>query len=335
MNKSFNISRIIKILPSFLLLLLLTQSICCLVSAEVEVIMGSEKLGSAGEVESFASSSASSYERAPRIMREGKVEVVYGEEILPEKPKPLMPSESSIRATEGINTANITSMPNIEDPVIKREDDKITKMLLEELQREQVPSIEAHKTVTAKFTPIDISLIKSPFKKYFSVPQVEASIKELNYKGNYRVEGAREKLKYYEPLFKKIFIEEGVPTDLIALGFVESSYNTGALSGAGARGIWQFIPSTGKAFGLVYPEDYADPLKSTRAAARYLKYLHGQFDDWLLAIAAYNAGENRVRQAMKDAKGERDFWVLSFYLPSETQKYVPNVISAITILGNG
>jgi soluble lytic murein transglycosylase-like protein len=162
-------------------------------------------------------------------------------------------------------------------------------------------------------------------------PQVMASMNQLN-SGNKRIDIAKQRLQYYQGVFEKIFSEEGVPSELISIGFVESTYNPSALSPSGARGIWQFIPSTGKIFGLNSADDFADPVKSTRAAAKYLKRLHKRFGNWLLAIAAYNAGDGRVQQAINMNNGNKDFWELSKHLPQETRNYVPRVIAATTIV---
>lgn len=165
-------------------------------------------------------------------------------------------------------------------------------------------------------------------------PQVLVSINQLQAKGNSRVSTAKQRLQYYQNIFEKIFEAEGVPLELISIGFVESTFNPSAVSPAGARGMWQFIPSTGRSFGLNTNEDFLDPIKSTKAAAKYLKKLHGRFGDWLLAIAAYNAGDTRVQQAINMSNGNKDFWEVSRYLPNETRNYVPRVLAATTILSN-
>jgi membrane-bound lytic murein transglycosylase D len=131
--------------------------------------------------------------------------------------------------------------------------------------------------------------------------------------------------------FEKLFADEGVPTDLIWLGLVESGYNASARSPKSAAGVWQFIPETAVRFGLSVgrSDERLDPVKSARAAARYLKFLYGLFADWNLALAAYNAGEQRVLDAIKRS-GSRDFWRLSTLrlLPEETREYVPAVLAA-------
>ncbi|MFN5539874.1 MAG: lytic transglycosylase domain-containing protein [Candidatus Melainabacteria bacterium] len=163
-------------------------------------------------------------------------------------------------------------------------------------------------------------------------PQVIVSINQISGKGNQRLSIAKQRLQYYQRMWEQIFVEEGVPPELISIGFVESTFNPSAISRSGARGVWQFIPSTGRAFGLNSSEDFSDPVKSTRAAAKYLKILHKRFGDWLLVIAAYNAGDTRVQQAINMSNGNKDFWEVSRYLPNETKNYVPRVLAATVVM---
>ncbi|HEY0384652.1 MAG TPA: lytic transglycosylase domain-containing protein, partial [Pyrinomonadaceae bacterium] len=140
----------------------------------------------------------------------------------------------------------------------------------------------------------------------------------------------------YRQMVEKIFKEERVPQDLIWLAQAESVWKPNALSRAAAKGIWQFIPSTGTRYGLAqtaWVDERSQPEKATRAAARYLRWLHDHFaGDWLLAMAAYNSGENRVDSAVARC-GYADFWELykRNLLPNETRNYVP-IILAITII---
>jgi Transglycosylase SLT domain len=129
---------------------------------------------------------------------------------------------------------------------------------------------------------------------------------------------------------RAILQSRGLPTDLLGVAAIESGFDPMAVSPKGAAGLWQFMPATARQYGLVVNgsrDDRFDVLKSTVAAARYLRQLHDQFGDWQLALAAYNAGPNRVRQAMHRVNGG-DFWRMSrnFSLPRETMAYVPKVL---------
>jgi membrane-bound lytic murein transglycosylase D len=143
----------------------------------------------------------------------------------------------------------------------------------------------------------------------------------------------------YRAMAERIFKEEGVPTDMIWLAQVESVWKPAALSHAAAKGIWQFIPSTGRRFGLDQSEwvdRRSSPEESTRAAARYLKWLYNYFaGDWLLAMAAYNSGEGNVSRAIAKS-GYADFWEIHRlgYLPTETRNYVPAILAVIIVAHN-
>ena len=137
----------------------------------------------------------------------------------------------------------------------------------------------------------------------------------------------------YFPLFEEKLKEYGLPTDLKYLSVVESALNPKAVSRVGATGLWQFMPATGAEYGLrtsSVVEDRSDPVKSTDAAARHLKDLFNMYNDWALALAAYNSGAGRVNSAIKRAHS-RDFWAIQRYLPQETRNYVPAFIAATYI----
>ncbi len=130
-----------------------------------------------------------------------------------------------------------------------------------------------------------------------------------------------------------------MPTDLVWLAQVESGWNPYAYSSAAAKGIWQFIPSTGTRFGLsqnYWVDERSNPEKSTRAAAKYLKWLSTRFKgDWELALAAYNTGEGNIDSAIARS-GSRDFWRIhkGGYIAQETRNYVPAILAVVTIAKN-
>jgi membrane-bound lytic murein transglycosylase D len=134
----------------------------------------------------------------------------------------------------------------------------------------------------------------------------------------------------YFPIFEEKLIANGMPLELKYLPIVESALNPTAVSHAGAGGLWQFMPATGKSHGLeitsLYDERY-DPYLSTEAACDYLKKLYKVYGDWSLALAAYNAGSGNVNKAIRRANGKTDFWSIREFLPKETQNYVPAFIA--------
>jgi membrane-bound lytic murein transglycosylase D len=135
----------------------------------------------------------------------------------------------------------------------------------------------------------------------------------------------------YLPLMQQIFAGYGLPTDLCYLPIVESGFNPRAYSYARASGPWQFIASTGKNYGLDrdwWRDERRDFVRSTHAAARYLKYLNELFDDWYLALAAYNGGEGRVARTIRKQE-TRDFWRMR--LRKQTENYVPLYLAALII----
>ncbi len=130
----------------------------------------------------------------------------------------------------------------------------------------------------------------------------------------------------YVTQLKPIFAAEKVPPELVWLAEVESSFNPQARSPVGATGLFQLMPATAQRFGLtLWPRDQRlQPDPSARASAQYLKFLHGKFKDWRLALAAYNAGEGTVERLLK-RHNTRSFEDIAVHLPAETQMYVPKV----------
>lgn len=123
---------------------------------------------------------------------------------------------------------------------------------------------------------------------------------------------------------KPVFAAQGVPSELVWLAEVESGFNPKARSPIGAAGLYQLMPGTAKSLGLSthWPDDRLNPEKTGPAAARYLKYLHGRFKDWKLALAAYNLGEGRLQELMK-RHNAKTYDAVAPWLPTETQMYVP------------
>lgn len=176
---------------------------------------------------------------------------------------------------------------------------------------------------------------------YFDIPVVyNAQVKKwMNFflnRGRGYFERYTERAGRYAPILGAILEEHGLPRDLIFLAMAESGFNNVAKSWAAAVGPWQFMPYTGKVYGLDqdwYRDERRDPIKSTVAAARYLAKLYDDFGQWEVAAAAYNAGEGKLGRAIKKYKSE-DFWHLSKgkFLKAETKNYVPKIM-ALAIIG--
>ena len=137
--------------------------------------------------------------------------------------------------------------------------------------------------------------------------------------------------RYYFPLYEEKLAAYNLPLELKYLSVVESALNPTAQSRVGARGLWQFMYQTGKAYDLnsnSYYDERMDPEMATEAACRYLQKLHGLYGDWLLALAAYNAGPGNVNKAVRRS-GKQTYWGIRPYLPRETRGYVPALIAVI------
>ncbi len=139
----------------------------------------------------------------------------------------------------------------------------------------------------------------------------------------------------YREVVENVLEQNQLPIELYYLAMIESGYSTRATSLAKAAGVWQFIPATGKRYGLEvnpYTDERRDPIRATEAAAKYLRDLYNIFGSWYLAVAAYNAGEFRIMNAVIRGKS-RDFWTLVKHgvLPAETADYIPKFLAAIEI----
>ena len=145
------------------------------------------------------------------------------------------------------------------------------------------------------------------------------------------------KMHIYFPLFDRYFEEYDIPDEIKYLSIVESGLNPKARSRVGAVGLWQFMPGTARMFGLKtdwYIDERMDPEKSTKAAAKYLNSLYSYFDDWELAMAAYNCGPGNVRKAIRKSGYKKKFWEIYRYLPRETRSYVPQFMAFMYLINH-
>jgi membrane-bound lytic murein transglycosylase D len=137
---------------------------------------------------------------------------------------------------------------------------------------------------------------------------------------------------YYFPMIEDIFDSYGLPAELKYMSVIESALNPNAVNRhSGATGLWQFMYSTGRMYGLTINsvvDERKDPLKATQAAARYLKDLYSIYNDWTLVIAAYNCGPGNVNKAIKRSGNKKDYWDIFYRLPRETRGYIPQYVAA-------
>ena len=166
-------------------------------------------------------------------------------------------------------------------------------------------------------------------------PEVKQYIQRYTKQGRKSTEKILGKIPVYFPVFEKKIKEKYLPEELKILAIVESHLNVNAYSKVGAAGLWQFMKGTAKQYKLRVQRNYDERYsveKSTEAALTFLTDLYIEFDDWTLALAAYNCGAGNVRKAIRKSGGHRDFWVIQKYLPRETRNYVPKFIAISYLL---
>ena len=169
-------------------------------------------------------------------------------------------------------------------------------------------------------------------------PTVDKFLAAMSSSGEYhrRISTGLSRAGIYLPMIRSKFSAAGLPVDLGYLPLIESAFSLKAYSRARAHGMWQFISSTGRFYGLEVGslvDERRDPVLSTQAAVAYLGDLYQEFNDWYLALAAYNSGSGNVRRAIRRS-GSRDFWVLQRNLPRETRSYVPAFIASVIVAKN-
>ena len=169
----------------------------------------------------------------------------------------------------------------------------------------------------------------------FTHPRVERFVARFQAAGRGSLRSALSRSGRYVPHMSRILRKQGLPQELAYLPLIESGFRPYAVSPAGAVGPWQFIAGTGRRYGLRidrYVDERRDPVKSTRAAAEYLKDLYAMFGNWHLALAAYNTGEQTIARILESGRAE-DFWEMRRrgYLCAETADYVPQFLAALHI----
>lgn len=167
---------------------------------------------------------------------------------------------------------------------------------------------------------------------------VESAVRLFSGRLQPKIQASLDRSTIYKPMIDTVFDEHQLPRALTYLPVIESGYISSNMSRAGALGIWQFMPGTAREYGLRvdwWVDERLDPLKSTRAAASYLKDLYDIFGDWPLALASYNAGPGRIRRAMSASRAQ-SFWDMQqrSRLPRETRGYVPTFYATLAIVSD-
>ena len=208
-------------------------------------------------------------------------------------------------------------------------DQQLTSFDFESMDRDTLTSSIPDSVYIARLNSIN-SFIPLQFNRYVKndiihytekIPKVTARILGL--------------APYYLPQFEEIFDEFDMPKELKAMAVIESALNAKAVSRARAKGMWQFIYTTGRRYGLnitSFVDERFDPVTACRAAAQYLKDSYMIFGDWQLAIASYNCGTGNVNKAIRRSGGKTNFWDIYPYLPRETRGYIPAFIAALYVL---
>lgn len=192
---------------------------------------------------------------------------------------------------------------------------------------------------------INVSGMKFPKPEHLAMMKVplvmnryvEQNLRFFTTRGRWHMQEWIYRSGRYIPMMRRIFMDDSLPPELAYLSMPESGLNPDAQSWARAVGLWQFIRSTGRLYGLQsnwWYDERRDPVLATQAAASHLKDLYDQYKNWYLAIAAYNCGTRSVDRAIRWSRGDTDFWKIKRFLPRETRNYVPQYIAVTMIAMN-
>ena len=201
----------------------------------------------------------------------------------------------------------------IDSSLIIKPEDTVGKVVIENFSTEQLKERIAY---------LDS---QTPFNFEYN-PSLEKIIKHYLKNRQQTLANLMGRAKYYFPMFEEHLAKYDIPLELKYLAIVESALKANATSRVGAKGLWQFMYGTGREYDLKvssYVDERCDPIKATEAACQYLTKLHGIFNDWDLALAAYNSGPGNVNKAIRRSGGQKNYWNIRHYLPRETAGYLP------------
>jgi membrane-bound lytic murein transglycosylase D len=257
------------------------------------------------------------------------VERIYREEV-PLTRGPIQPEVTELVAQ---NTA--TPQDKTESPVVGFHEQKFEPSPLDDLSRLVLTADEQN---VSDSDVLALEQAKTNVNFGFSInPLIQQYINYYQGRGRPTMENGLRRSGLYMKMARQIFKEEGVPIDITWLGQVESAWRPKAVSWAAASGLWQFIPGTGRQYGLkqtAWVDERNSFEQATRASAKYLKDLAKRYNgNWELAMAAYNTGAGNIDRAISRA-GTANFWSIYPYIAQETRNYVPNILATILIAKN-
>ena len=256
------------------------------------------------------------------------VEDIYREEV----PLTRAPVQANMSELVAQNTG---ALQKSDPPQIGFRDQKFEPSPLDELSK--LVLTEDEKNVSSADV-IALEQAKQNVNFGFTInPLIQQYINYYQGRGRSTMESGLRKSGRYMKIARQIFKEEGVPVDITWLGQVESAWQPKAMSWAAASGLWQFIPGTGRQFGLkqtAWIDERNSFEQATRASARYLKSLAAHYrGDWELAMGAYNTGQGNIDRGISRA-GKANFWAIYPFIAQETRNYVPNILATILIAKN-
>lgn len=233
-------------------------------------------------------------------------------------PEPFEEEEEVETESDVIADSDTTGQAPLDSTLLVMDFEEIITELPEELMLDQIQCMDMATTI-----PMTYNKTIKGFINYFTVRKRSFVTNMLR----------RQHL--YFPMYEQYLKKHELPDELKYLSIVESALNPRAVSPARAVGLWQFMSATGRQYKLYqdsFIDERMDPYKSTEAACAYLKDLHNMFDDWELALAAYNCGPGNVRRAIRRSGNKTGFWEIYNYLPRETRSYVPMFVAVNYIM---
>jgi len=260
------------------------------------------------------------------------VERIYREEV----PLGRTPVQANVSALVAQNTNSGTATQQKSDPPqIGFREQRFEPSPLDELSKLVLTDDEKN------VSPDDVLALEQAKQNvnfaFTTNPLIQQYINYYQGRGRSTMESGLRRSGQFMKMARQIFKEEGVPIDITWLGQVESAWKPKAVSWAAASGLWQFVPSTGRQFGLrqtAWIDERNSYEQATRASAKYLKSLAARYNgDWQLAMAAYNTGAGNVDRGISRA-GTANFWAIYPYIAQETRNYVPNILATILIAKN-